>query len=537
MSNRKSKRALAHATCQAESSNRAPLVIERSPRDNGASSEIVGDVAAHHDEDTTGTRSAPAPAAPTPTPVQERTPSDSVRAVSVPKKSSAPTKVERAHLTLSMVLQRAREYFQTTPLFGDNKKERSNIEKFFGKYGFFIKISHPSSAAVSPSDASAPPMPATPELGIFVINDDDTPISGIIVDALDNFKVLVTPLPDVVRDENVIKFCLGDLSNYDVYNALDGTRVTWYYVARLKTWFMATARSYDARAFKWIGPNTYVETFMECARPYVGADFSVESFDKNATYSFIFRHHDFHPLKKDPQGMWQLSGPVVTGIPQYMPIPAADVLSPPDMLRVQAQRAFGDYAHDGICNYGYILRRRDGNSPAAVYLESSLHEFVRKQIYDIPLSMYDIDLTNETRMTYLHLRGYMSFGMKHAHEVVFPDAKAVYDKMDFIVTLLTDITVAEMRFNKTADGARTESAKDQNREIVSHAQSVIGGNLFGSSWNSVQKVIINIGHVIAENISRAGTMSAFGDHIHANVRDQYMSIANMPDFMGILTIK
>lgn len=470
----------------------------------------------------------------------------------------------RAHVAWTDILQQAREFYT-----GD--KPIASVDRFFEERGFSIKIAHAteqtetSDTSSSPEAICVPSPPCSPPRGehpgtgakpvsgaptgapkkitqgLFVINDEDTPTSGIVVDALDNFKILVKPLPDVVRNENVLKFCLANIEDYEVYRAVDGTRVSLYYVERLKTWLMATAHSYDARDYKWIGQKTYMEAFMECARAYINPEFSLDSLDKGAVYALIFRHHNFHPLVRDPQGIWQISGPRIAGARQYVPMAREEVPSV-DTLRFLARKSFVEYAQTGDANYGYIFRKRTapsatldesdmGGIPPAVYLESSLHEFVRQQMYDIPSTV--ANLTCETRPIYLHLRGYMSLGSNHAHLLMFPRAGDIYTKMDFVISLLTDLTVAEMRASNKAD------AKGSVRSltyVVSPEQAKIGETLFGAAkWQWVRNFIMDISKCVGSRLLSAGAMGAFGDHIHSNVHDQYLNITNMPEFMRILS--
>ncbi|MCK9604129.1 MAG: hypothetical protein M0R66_07215 [Candidatus Omnitrophica bacterium] len=355
-------------------------------------------------------------------------------------------------------------------------------------------------------------------------------MSGIVVDALDGFRVLVRPPPDVIRDDGAVAYCLRNIADYDVYRALDGTRITLYWVPRVGQWLMSTARSYDARGFRWIGARTYAEAFADA----LGREINWDALDKGEIYSFIFRHRDFHPLARDAPGVWQISGPALDGIAQYKPLARADIPSA-ERMRFAAARAFSMCATAGEVFYGYIFRARSGDdtvekqpraSPAAVFLESTLHAFVREGMYDIPPHV--TGLTWETRPIYLHLRAYMAIGSAHAHVAMFPRAESVYSRMDYILSMLTDITVAEMRATRgRAGGAR----------VATREQSEIGESLFGGAWARVYAAIARIAVTVARHLVETGAIGAFGDHVRANVRDQYMNKENMPEFMGILAMK
>ena len=406
-----------------------------------------------------------------------------------------------------------------------------------------------SSSAASSSAAAGDPVPievksedvTRPDIrGLFVVDDPNIPTSGFVIDAMDNFKILVHPLPDVINTTTALRFCLNNLRDYNIYRALDGTRVTLYYVERLKTWLLATTNSYDAREYKWIGPKTYMTILMECIHAQ-NSEFSLDSLDKSSQYALIFRHHDFHPLLKDPQGVWQLTGPAIPGVTPYVPLTADEIpAGGGEALRQLAQHAFVDYARGGVINYGYIFRHKDasvnndyGRGPAAVYLESSLHEFIRKHMYDIPKTIGG--LTYENRAIYLHLRGYMVFGSNHAHLMMFPQAAEIYDKMDFVINLLTDMTVAEMRAKQASSaGGILHSIK---KNTISDERSAIGHKLFGDAWAHVLEYMVQISQSISSCLITKGVIGPFGDHIHSNIRDQYLNIVNIQDFFKILTMK
>ena len=437
-------------------------------------------------------------------------------------------------ISFNDVLVLARDHFGS--IASPSRGCKPGIEEFFCQRGFSIKITHKEQDAAAASAAS------TDIDGLFVISDSEVPISGIVIDAIDNFKVLVMPLPDVSREENALKFCLRNLQDYDIYRALDGTRVTLYYVERLKTWLLATTNSYDARNYKWMGPKTYMELLMEC----LPEGFSFDTLDKTAHYSFIFRHCEFHPLIRDPpHEIWQIAGPQVPHIAQYTPIPESERVDG-EQMRFRARQSFIEYAQKHTVNYGFILRRRGSieveknNGPMAVYLESSLHEFVRKHIYDIPSAV--TGLTYETRPIFLHLRGYMSLGSNSAYLIMFPQAGDIYNKMDFVIVLLTDMTVAEMRASSKTQSSASASSSASSSSVsrsssMSAEQVKIGEKLFGESWKSVSEYILLIVKSSSARLISSNQMGVFGDHIHANIRDHYLNVVNTFEFLKILTMK
>jgi hypothetical protein len=100
----------------------------------------------------------------------------------------------------------------------------------------------------------------------------------------------------------------------------------------------------------------------------------------------------------------------------------------------------------------------------------------------------------------------------------------VYNKINFVIDLLVDVTIAEMR-----------AARVQRNTNFTTGQIAIGEELFGPAlWLNVAATIVQIGKDVARNLSDDGEMSAFGDHIRANMRDQYMSMTNLMCFTNLI---
>ncbi len=448
-------------------------------------------------------------------------------------------KTRREVMPLMTMLDKVRTFY------ADRKQpiDRKEICEIFVMSGFNIRI------------ATLDETYRHPEL--FVINDESIPTSGIVVDSADNFRVLARPLPDTVRDEYAIKFCLSDIDNYDVYRAVDGTRVTLYYVARFDEWLMATVRASDVLNLCWMGHKTYGEIFAECCPP----GFSFDVLDKARQYSFIFHHHSFHALGGTCE-LWQIEGPAVDGVSQYSSLivrknagESAEefatrlVTDAGDSLTafINEEKKKGEQADEcalarerdfsRLC-YGFIFRRREGfiegGPPPAAYLESELYKFIRKQLYDIPQSVDWI--THDNREIYVHVRAYMAETKKNLHLMVFPRAVIIYGKMDFIIKSLADMTVANMRRARPADESASTGACASAVKLNSE-QERVGEVMFAAAWTQVYERLVKIASSVAAHLMVAKKIGAFGNHIHANVRDQYLNVANMQEFVNLIAMR
>lgn len=470
---------------------------------------------------------------------------------------------------LAMSRTRAVPLDEALELARKTLREPSNdaIQKFFYDRGFFVKIAHPLPVVVAPradvasddddasDDDASDDEDDAPEVverargidGMFALVDGLTMTSGIVIDARDNFRVLLHPPPAMLHDDCTLARVFDNIDDYNVYDAVDGTSVTLYYVPRLKEWLYATARSYDARGYRWMGRKTFGEAIAECA-PCLARDDAM--LDKSATYTFIFRHPDFHLLTRDPMSIWQLSGPELAGIPQFH---SRIVIDPREgELRFRATDSFNDFVKSGsrALNYGYVFERKSdaraagaSAGPAKAYLESTLHAFIRQHIYDIPKETEGI--TYKNRALFMHLRAYMSLGMpgaagisRTAHLMMFPQAADIFSRMDFIIGVLTDLTTMEMRMSKKVGAGTASSASDGAPSAIAarraETRDVMGREKFGATWDNISERLSVIAKCVGDKLLASGAINAFGDHVHSNIRDRYLSGENLKVFVDLI---
>ncbi len=414
-------------------------------------------------------------------------------------------------MSLEAALQEAREEYR-------GEFASAPLITFFKKRGFPIRISTSSDV-----------------LGIgeiFLINDAESGVNGIVIDAVRDFSIVARPLPETTIDTGAVQYCLRSSESYDIYQAIDGTRVLIYYLPRFERWMIATTHMYDARNAQWIGPKKYEDIISECWEAQCGRPFSWDALDRAAQYEIIFHHPNFHPLSEEMH-VWQLSGPAIPGLIPYESLLVCDiggeVPTEANMRRV-AEGAYDNYLRSKEAMFGYIFRRKVATAdiPVAAFYESTLHRFVRQQIYDIP--QHIVGLTFRTRELYQHVRAYLEVSRRDAHVAMFARAVDVFRKMDFIIEALTAITTDEMRANKT----------DATRSVAMRANhDALGAQLFGggsSSWERVRERLITIGVRAGRYLLEQHAMRPFSEHIRRNVSDQYRGMQNLNEFVEIIAL-
>lgn len=150
--------------------------------------------------------------------------------------------------------------------------------------------------------------------------------NGVVIDT-NTWRILALPPP-----QHVSSGIIGKKINYllkkgtfDVIPIQDGTIVTlysWEHPTEGRKWAISSSRGYDVSSFTWSGPLTYAEilddlfsrlypefkeqTGMKLLRDGKKTHLSFANLDHTRSYTIGFRHHNFHPLLKDPERIWQV---------------------------------------------------------------------------------------------------------------------------------------------------------------------------------------------------------------------------------------
>lgn len=360
----------------------------------------------------------------------------------------------------------------------------------------------------------------------------DAPIcyecNGLVVDAR-TWSVLACP-PKAFNNRpsaNVVNAALTD-EVYEVIRVDDGTVVTlycWDHPTDGPVWSLASSNGYDVSSLLWIGPLTYAAIFHDLAeRLYpefvaatgMGLDTHADgttrltftNLDRNYCYTVGFRHHNFHPLKADPERMWQIQSadvsgdrPIVVfsgngrglpGIPDQVVYPSAEIACAGAPPSIEALRAAGSNALPRAAayiaqlaagtpraenspvaaselNYGYILRSRDPartRENSDILIETPLLARIRKIVYErAPRSVRD-SLTATDRLEYNALRAFLTSTERGDFLALYPDWASRFCAYEEFINNIVHLVVHTSRQRAMAPASREPSLKSPTGQVA-----------------------------------------------------------------------
>lgn len=296
------------------------------------------------------------------------------------------------------------------------------------------------------------------------------------------------------------------VQNYDIYQVNDGTIVTLYYYDG--SWAMSSSNGYDVSNLKWMGDKCYAEIVYELLSSneefaekvgvsLVNGKINFEKLDQDTCYTIGFRHHDFHPMKSDPQGIWNIQavkfGTYAKGLP-YVPYqysytyeelfgltsPTLEALERSLDNSLETSSSFSQT--DGVrkCgySYGYILRSKNVTFPDII-IESPLLKLVRKLVYKKPNEQVQSELTSETRSEYNAMKAFLNESRDFLK--LFPQFEPQFEQYREFTSSLID-KVLELYRKREAESTGEEEEK-QHAGIDKLAKAILNyiiesGNTF-----------------------------------------------------------
>lgn len=348
--------------------------------------------------------------------------------------------------------------------------------------------------------------------------------NGVIVDA-DTWQPLSVPPRAFVRSPphaTVNRHLEADL--YDVIVTNDATVVTLYPWspdgADSVVWCLSSGNGYDVSALRWMGELTFAETLFSLleripevvettgarlVRGVLGPDdvrLEFDSLDAGRCYTVGFRHHNFHPLVEDPEGVWNIQSVElkslaasrevgVPGLPQQVvvddvreflglapeaPVRVADLLAWSEGALSAAEAAIA--AEDGKAqfNYGLILRSRDpAKTPGCsdVLLESDLLRAVKRSVYGRPSHREASAVSHKNRLEFQALRAYLSPSERAGFIALFPRLQPRFARFaEFIGNLVRAVTLrARGRKLDMLDRPPTSQVQALAETLLRHIES------------------------------------------------------------------
>lgn len=320
---------------------------------------------------------------------------------------------------------------------------------------------------------------------------------------------------------------------YDVIQVGDGTVVNlycWDHPTKGPIWCLSSSNGYDVSHLKWMGAKTYAEivhelflasdpgfaaaTGMTLERDYLcegDMRLAFASLDRSRSYTIGFRHGNFHPMRADSPGIWNIqTADLATGAPEYGPaspglplIPRQALYGREDIIRLAKAGGRHGVGADGmpiqmadldhisrtaledakavitgkaptvpplppaagvhVCpfNYGFILRSRSPEVTGGysdILCESPLLRRVRQLVYQRPSRQVRDNLDETSRLEYNALKSFLTMTDRDDFLALFPEFAprfAVYQEfVDNVIHLVLHM------HRQNAMAPTTRSAED-----------------------------------------------------------------------------
>ncbi len=286
---------------------------------------------------------------------------------------------------------------------------------------------------------------------------------------------------------------------YTMVRASDATVATLYHWNM--TWCVSTNNGYDVSGLKWMGGLTYAEILFELlgrVPDFVAATgmtldveagnrLGFEGLDTGRCYTVGFRHHNFHPLRSDPEGIWNIQSvdlktlerSSTLGLPGIACQPPLEI--PPDSTFESISQSLAGSLDDAVavigsdCEaksdsfvYGYILRAADPASTpgcADVLIESDLLQTVRRLMYNRPPMRDAESLDHDGRQLYHALRAYLTPADRTLFVALFPDLCPQFKRIaDFVSAVVSGVVMLARQ--RRMSGGRDSPATTRLQTIV-----------------------------------------------------------------------
>ena len=313
--------------------------------------------------------------------------------------------------------------------------------------------------------------------------------NGIVLE-YPSWEVLAVP-PPILNPRFRVSDIKRHLSKYTIYKAQDGTLITMYWWRG--EWRYSTSHGYDMGRVQWLGETTYSEAINK----QLGGEFDFAQLNKRHCYTFLFRHHEFHPLLTSPEGVWliqeydlDIMQPIMDtqldGVHKQqrrdLALNSADSVNRAvNALLDENTNALQSYL-DGAkktsapVHYGYVLRGSFSacGTYANIMLESSLLKYVRKCMYNFPKGNAALsDATHANKLEYMVLQGWLNAQTRATFMKLFPQYSDKYKRYDALIDDIASRIIDNMK-NKDTPPSTPNTPQAYANLMTTFASHVIG---------------------------------------------------------------
>jgi hypothetical protein len=279
-----------------------------------------------------------------------------------------------------------------------------------------------------------------------------------------------------------------DIKKYNIYKIIDGTVVTFYYWK--SKWNISTNNSYDVSSYYWMGNKTYAQIINDLmTRLYPEAvksngfelidseTITFKKLNKEFSYTIGFRHHDFHPLLKDPECIWNIHHSNMdiiyykdglTNIPNQVPISSSYTL---EELQSFIKTSITDAMKpEPVINYGYILKSKcieETMEKSNILIPSPLLQKIKTYIYEKPMGELHSNINHNNRFNYIVLKNYAKNIISSDHNDLSKLYPQIQNKYDTIQKFINETIECIISLKKSKDYT------NKNTSIIILANSLI----------------------------------------------------------------
>lgn len=234
---------------------------------------------------------------------------------------------------------------------------------------------------------------------------------------------------------------------YDIFKINDGTVINLYYYEPEDKWEISTTRGYKMSEQKWDG-KSYIEMINGVLKQTNDTNFETlcGKLDRKLCYTFGFKHPHMHPFQEganhDIYNFWfiqsvNLESNKRHNLPRELDIKTHEKVRNVNNIKVLygiLKRSLDIFISSSHVNYGFILKRNDGDVCNNIILESALMQKIRHMVYNKSIrSHFKKENCNMLR----GVVNYFNVNTKMVYLQLFPQDEHIYNQIDKYIKVST----------------------------------------------------------------------------------------------------